>query len=207
MIVRRMLGVLGSGPSPDADTVEIAVLRHLLAVLHRQVPRPRYTPTDRMLPAWGLARLLPRDRWAAFLLTPSTLLRWHRPAGHPPPDLPSHWSWPTRPRPGQFLTAQARGLAACDFFTVETVALTRRSTTTAGPSGRHHRHPTGPWVRQQARNALMDLDDRLQRLRFGTKVPRGHPRRTRYTGLPLVLRPAVAAPKLATCQRLDRRSW
>ena len=77
MIVRQMLGVLGCGPSPDADTVEIAVLRHQLAVLHRQVPRPRYTPTDRMLLA-AVARVLPRERWAAFLVTPSTLLRWHR---------------------------------------------------------------------------------------------------------------------------------
>jgi hypothetical protein len=40
MIVRRMLGVIGLGSSPDADTVEIAVLRHQLAVLHRQVLRP-----------------------------------------------------------------------------------------------------------------------------------------------------------------------
>ena len=77
MIVRHMLGALGCGPSPDADTVEIAVLRHQLAVLRRQVPRPRYTPTDRMLLA-ALAKLLPRERWAAFLVTPSTLLRWHR---------------------------------------------------------------------------------------------------------------------------------
>ncbi len=77
MIVRRLLGVLGCGPTPDADAVEIAVLRHQLAVLRRQVPRPRYTPADRMLLA-ALAKLLPRERWAVFLVTPSTLLRWHR---------------------------------------------------------------------------------------------------------------------------------
>src|SRR3954454_15867116 len=77
MIVRRVLGVLGCGPTPNADAVEIAVLRHQLAVLRRQVPRLRYTPADRMLLA-ALAKLLPRERWVAFLVTPSTLLRWHR---------------------------------------------------------------------------------------------------------------------------------
>src|SRR3954464_15613572 len=77
MIVRRVLGVLGCGPTPDADAVEIAVLRHQVAVLHRQVVRPRYTPADRMVLA-ALAKLLPRERWAVFLVTPSTLLRWHR---------------------------------------------------------------------------------------------------------------------------------
>jgi putative transposase len=39
--------------------------------------RPRYTPTDRIVLA-TLAKLLPRDRWNIFLVTPSTLLRWHR---------------------------------------------------------------------------------------------------------------------------------
>src|SRR5437763_7638805 len=77
MIVRRVMGVLGCGPTPDADAMEIAVLRHQVAVLRRQVPRPRYTPADRMVLA-GLAKLLPRERWAVFLVTPATLLRWHR---------------------------------------------------------------------------------------------------------------------------------
>src|SRR5690348_16794298 len=77
MIVRRVLGMLGCGPAPDADAVEIAVLRHQLAVLRRQVPRPRYAPADRMVLA-ALAKLLPRERWAVFLVTPATLLRWHR---------------------------------------------------------------------------------------------------------------------------------
>jgi putative transposase len=49
VIVRGLLGLLGVGPAPDAKDVEIAVLRHQLAVLRRQVTRPRYTPTDRML--------------------------------------------------------------------------------------------------------------------------------------------------------------
>jgi hypothetical protein len=75
VIVRRVLGLVGLGPTPDAKDVEIAVLRHQLMVVRRQVARPRYTPQGRMVLAM-LARLLPRERWAAFLVTPSTLLRW-----------------------------------------------------------------------------------------------------------------------------------
>ena len=77
LLVRRVLGLVGLGPKPDDKDVEIAVLRHQLAVLHRQVARPRYAPTDRLVLA-TLARLLPRERWASFLVTPATLLRWHR---------------------------------------------------------------------------------------------------------------------------------
>src|SRR5919199_129262 len=77
VLVRRVLGLVGLGPAPDARDIEIAVLRHQLMVLRRQVTRPRYTPQDRLVLA-VLARLLPRERWVAFLVTPSTLLRWHR---------------------------------------------------------------------------------------------------------------------------------
>src|SRR2546421_1713689 len=94
MIVRRVLGMLGCGPSPNADAVEIAVLRHQVAVLRRQVPRPRYTPADRMLLA-TLARLLPRKRWAVFLVKPSTLLRWHREL------VRRRWTYPAAGRPGR----------------------------------------------------------------------------------------------------------
>jgi putative transposase len=77
VVVRRVLGVVGLGSSaPDTKDIEIAVLRHQLMVL-RQIARPRYTPQDRLVLA-TLARLLARERWAAFLVTPSTLLRWHR---------------------------------------------------------------------------------------------------------------------------------
>jgi hypothetical protein len=77
VLLRRVLGLLGIGPAPDAKDVEIAVLRHQLTVLRRQIARPRYTPSDRLVLA-VLARLLPRERWSAFLVTPATLLRWHR---------------------------------------------------------------------------------------------------------------------------------
>ena len=77
VIVRRVLGLVGLGPAPDAKDIEIAVLRHQLMAVRRQVARPRYAPADRMVLA-VLARLLPRERWPVFLVTPGTLLRWHR---------------------------------------------------------------------------------------------------------------------------------
>ncbi len=61
----------------DAKEVEILVLRHQLAILRRQHPRPRLQPQDHALLA-ALSRLLPRPRWSIFVVTPATLLRWHR---------------------------------------------------------------------------------------------------------------------------------
>jgi putative transposase len=63
--------------SAQAKEIEILVLRHELAVLRGQHPRPRLQPTDRALLA-ALSRLLPRARWSVFLVQPETLLRWHR---------------------------------------------------------------------------------------------------------------------------------
>jgi putative transposase len=68
----------------------------------------------------------------------------------------------------EFLRAQAAGTLACDFFSVETVAVTRLyvlfvvDVGTAGITA----HPTGAWVTQQARNLLMDLGEAAGRFRF-----------------------------------------
>ncbi len=78
LMARRLVGMLlGNLRSEHAKNVEIAVLRHQLEVLRRQVKRAEFRPADRAVLA-VLSRALPRSHWSAFLVTPGTILRWQR---------------------------------------------------------------------------------------------------------------------------------
>ena len=78
LLLRRLLGMLPSGDrAAEQVRLENLVLRHQVAILRRQVKRPVYRMSDRALLA-AASRMLPRERWSAFLVRPETLLRWHR---------------------------------------------------------------------------------------------------------------------------------
>jgi putative transposase len=76
LVVRVLARLLVlSGADEATKDLEILVLRHQLRVLRRKTGRPRFTACDRVLLA-AVSRMLSRERWASFLVTPQT--RWHR---------------------------------------------------------------------------------------------------------------------------------
>jgi putative transposase len=78
LAVRALLGALvRSRRGLDVKDVELLVLHHELEVLRRQVARPKLGTADRALLA-AAASHLPRSSCTAHLVTPRTLLRWHR---------------------------------------------------------------------------------------------------------------------------------
>jgi putative transposase len=263
----QLLTLLTRGDA--AKDLEILVLRHQLAVLRRQVPRPKFEPTDRALLA-VLSRALPRARWSCFLVRPETLLRWHRRLvarawthprrgrGRPPLDEDvqqliirlarenPRWGYQRiqgellrlgiqvsatairetlcchglDPAPRRapttwrtFLGQQARGILACDFFTVDTVWLRRlyvlffieldtRRVHLAGVTA----NPNGAWVTQQARNLLLVLAEQERHVQYvlrdrDAKFCRAFDDLFRAEGAEVVLTPVQAPNANAFAER------
>ncbi len=93
----QLLVLLARGDA--AKDLEILVLRHQLAVLRRQVSRPRLEPADRALLA-ALSRALPRSRWSCFFVKPDNAAAVAPAIGHRCVDLSAPWTRATVTRPG-----------------------------------------------------------------------------------------------------------
>jgi putative transposase len=133
--------------SDAAKDVEILVLRHEIVVLRRQAARPRSDWADRAVIA-ALARLLPGRLRLHRIVTPGTLLAWHRRL------VRKKWTYPSSPgRPPVLL----RRLYVLFVMEVQTRAVHIVGVTA---------HPTGAWTAQQARNLMMDLGERAGRFKF-----------------------------------------
>jgi putative transposase len=91
LIMIRVFGwLLLLGRSQASKDAEIVVLRHEVAVLRRQVARRKPDWADRALLA-ALSRLLPAVLRSHRLVTPGTLLAWHRRL------ITRTWTYPSRP--------------------------------------------------------------------------------------------------------------
>ncbi|MGO8885233.1 MAG: integrase core domain-containing protein [Streptosporangiaceae bacterium] len=91
LIMVRVFGwLLLLGRSQASKDAEIMMLRHEVSVLRRQVARPKPDWADRAVLA-ALARLLPAVLRAHRLVTPGTLLAWHRRL------IKRKWSYPNQP--------------------------------------------------------------------------------------------------------------
>ena len=116
---------------------------------------------------WGYRRIQGEIAGLGVRIAASTVWSILQQAGIDPAPRRSSETW------RQFLRAQANGIVACDFFTVDTVLFRRlyvlvfieiatRQVYLAGVTA----NPTGEWATQQARNIIETFVERTQPIRF-----------------------------------------
>lgn len=71
MVLRGVLRLAPAGDERDRE-VGVLVLRHQVKVLKRKTCRPKLSRLDRLFLAAG-SRVLPKERWSSFVVTPTTL--------------------------------------------------------------------------------------------------------------------------------------
>src|SRR6266699_1735249 len=137
LMARWLVGMLlGRFHSEHAKDVELAVLRHQLKVLRRQIERPEFQPDHRCgrppladhvvtlilrlageNPRWGYQRIQGELKKLGIRVSATTIRTVLLGNGLRPAPRRASVTWRA------FLRAQAAGIIATDFFTVETVRL------------------------------------------------------------------------------------
>jgi putative transposase len=177
--------------------------------------RPRTGPTIRQLvlemardnPVRGYRRICGELTGLGHKIAPSTIWEILKAAGIDPAPQRAAASWK------QFLSAQAKTIAAVDFFHVDTVFLHRlyvlfviehhnRRVHLAGVTA----HPTAAWTVQQARNVLMNFGERTDGLKFlirdrDAKYTDAFDAVFTATGMRVITTPVQAPRANAICER------
>lgn len=117
--------------------------------------------------SWGYLRIVGELRKLGITVSATSVRNILAAAGLPPAPQRDRQSWRS------FLRAHGESILACDFFTVDTVRLRRLYVLSFLSIGSRRieyvactSKPNTAWMLQQARNLLMELDDREQQVRF-----------------------------------------
>jgi putative transposase len=226
----RALLVTLSRALPRSRWAAFAVRPETLLRWHRQLVARRWTyphkkpgrpplelPRQELIarlarenPHWGYQRIAGELKRLGLAASATTVRKVLAGAGIPPAPGRGRQSWRS------FLRQQAASTLACDFFTVETLALqriyvlfflslaTRRLELIACTP-----NPDSAWVTQQARNLLMQLADQERRFRLlihdrDTKFSHAFDEVFRSEGIEIICTPFRAPNANAFAERLVR---